>query len=240
MEFDVRKLIRDKQYVLSNLVKTEEDSIVCKKQCHICVPSHYFEMELGQITENVTVVGVFPFIIEGKYALSKVMSDVVLTPQETTIIKINDEPHHLFGFEPGSTVVKNFNLLKDDTKPYYIYRCFIARGKVPWFVDYDDLLTLFEHTKKYSDIHLGADPSIIALLGATIARDPNNLNIMYRSTLGQSNKADRPFFTPLTNVQLSADDTVSKLMGSYMDDGINSALIYPSKQISNLEEVLRS
>lgn len=240
MELDISKLIRDKDYVLSQLVKTPDDALVCKRQCYICVPSHYFEMELGQIAENVTVMGVFPFIIEGRYSVSKVISRVVLTPQDTQVIKINDEPYHLFSFEPGSVVVKNINLLKEDTNPYYIYRCFIARGKVPWYIDYDDLLTIFEHTPKYNGVHLGADQSIVALLAATVARDPNNLNSMYRSTLGQSNKATRPYYVPLTNVQLSADDTISKILGSYMDDGINSALINPSKQISDLEEVLRS
>lgn len=240
MDLNVNQLVRDKQFIMSNLVKSPDNELITKRKCTILVPSYYFEVELGVDGQEPEVIGIFPIIMDNRYCLHAVLGTLVLTPTEVSEIKIDDVLYHVYEFEAGATVVRNYSVIMTDTNPYYVYRAFIARGKVPWYVKYDDLMMIFENTGKYNGITLGVSNALLELLGATIARDPKNLNKMYRSIITHTGGNQNPFWAGLNNVQLSTDDTVSRLLGSYMDDGINSALMHPSKSVGSLEEVLRT
>ena len=237
---DISKLKRDAKYILDQLVVVEGIRLVTKKPCKIVIPSRYQSLDLCDVTDEVYTLGVYAIIMDDKYCLNKVVSKMTLLPYDITTEMIEDEEYIVLSFEAGSTVVKNINLLKEDTLPYYIYRLFIAMGKVPWFISYDDLLTIFDSTPKYSGIKLGSSDSILELLGATIARTETDPHKMFRSIAGRGEVNAKPHYVPLGNVQFGPDDTISKLLGSYMKDGISSALLYPTSNISTLESVLRS
>ena len=65
---------------------------------------------------------------------------------------------------------------------------------------------------------------------------------MYRDKLKSMDdiKTNPPSWVPLRNVSLGSVDTYSKLMGSYFEEGLTSALADKSKKMTRIEKVLRS
>lgn len=52
--------------------------------------------------------------------------------------------------------------------------------------------------------------------------------------------SDRVAWVPLRNVEFGAQDTTAKITGSYMAEGLDSAIVNPSDKVSKIESILRT
>ena len=78
------------------------------------------------------------------------------------------------------------------------------------------------------------------MFAAAITRDSANRAKYYRHTLSDLPSEDRPpTFIPLRSVTYGATNTTAKLMGSYWNDGLTSALVNPSEKTERIEQLLR-
>ena len=239
---DITSLTRDADHFKSFLLVTKDDRLVTKEPFSICFPALYENHQLAVISDEVMVLGIFALIQGNKYCINKVMANLPLTPVDITREKINEEEHIFLHFEPGSTVCRNINVMQEQPMAYYVYDYFIANGWIPWYLNYKDVVTLFDTCAKHCGIKLGETTSVMEMIGATIARNPQEPRKMFRT--GMKSNAElaksNPFYVALANVQFGAADTTSKLLGSYFNDGLNSAIMYKTKRVGQIEEVLRA
>ncbi len=139
-------------------------------------------------------------------------------------------------------VSPNINLVLSDTLPYYLYEEMYSTGKYPWFLSELDVLTLFKTTADAAGIRLVSNNATYEMLIAHLTRQTSDRYKVYRHVAAADmTKLIGPEFDiiGLRNVAYGAQDTTSKIMGSYLDEGLTSALISPSDRISTIESIYR-
>lgn len=234
-------LQRDKNTILNALYVDKSGTMIVKQDLDVIFPTRYEESDLADIAGNVYVLGMFAIRVGNKYAVCNIPARILLHPTDMSTEKYQEESYYVLHFEKGSIFTSNMNVVKEETFAYYIYNYFIALGKVPWYLGPVDLLKIFSLTKEYTGKSYGQTPTIGEMIVSMIMRNSKNplqywrqqiksLDDVYKST---------PEYIPLRNVPFGARNTTAKLMGAYFDEGLNSALIYPSDKTERVEELLR-
>lgn len=238
---DVTKLVRDASKIHACLKKLPDNSLVTTKRLRIYIPIRFEERNLASIGSDVFIVGIYAIVTDdGFYGVAKTNAMIHITPSAINTVKVDGDDYYEFVFNPGSTVISNLSLVKNDVVTYYIFDEFFAKGRVPWYIDYDSLGSIFDSAAKHAGVNFGKNKVIIELIASIIARDKKDRYIMYRHVV--KNLADKlknkPDFIPLSAIQFTATNTVTKLAGAYMSDGIVSALVNPSERVERVESLL--
>lgn len=239
---DIKSLIRDPKRVKETLFETDEEALITKTGCKIYIPVRFEERGLATISVETLIVGIYAIVIEDKYyAISLINTMVRIDPQITNKVSINGDDYYEFVFTPGSTVIPSLQLVKVNTLPYRIYDELFAKGRIPWYIGYYDLARIYDSAKYHAGVNIGEDHEVTELLVSMITRDSKDRNIYYRQSVksDEDMKQNPPVFIPLKSVAYSATNTMNKLAGSYMQDGIVSALVNPSERPERIENLLR-
>lgn len=237
----IPNLIRDPDYVISKLVEHEDGSIVTTVPCTIQIPESFADKNLAVIGGEVFVFGFFPIIMGDRYSVNKTIAMMRICPSSTQKIVVQDTPYIEFAFEPGDKLIYTTALVVTDTLTYYMYDQFVAKGNIPWYMNYNDMANMFETAQEHAGVNLGGR-SIIELIISTIARDPDDMTRLYRHiyTRPEDLVNKPPVTVPFRSVIWNTSDTTSKLNGAYYDHGINSALVNQSESVEMIEELLRA
>lgn len=244
---DISHLVRDAKrvkdnwaYVNAKIDGTTVQQIITRSGCQIMIPARYQEAEMARIEQEISIAGVFAVIVDNKhYAVNKTCAMMHISPSSTEKVLIHDEPYLLFTFDPGSVVVKDTALVKRDVLTYAIFALFYSKGKVPWYMNYLDIASVFDSAQHHAGVTVGSQPEVIWLLASIISRDTKDITQYYRQSLkGNEDIYKHPQVTPLQKVSTSATNTFNKLAGNYMNEGIRSALISPAKRQERMERYL--
>lgn len=239
---DTKSLIRDADRVREHLIELEDGSIVTNKACKIHVPERFTAKKLAVLGSEVFVFGFFPIIMDDEYyAVNNTIAMMRISPSSTKRVIVNNNPYFEFSFEPGDKVIYTTALVVTDTLTYYMYDEFVAKGNIPWYMNYFDIVNLFETAKEHAGVDLGSR-SVIELIISTITRDPEDMTRLYRHILQSHEFATTtpPVVIPFRSVIWNTTDTTSKLNGAYFDQGISSALVNESESVELIEELYRT
>ena len=245
---DISTLKRDKLKVIEAISEvdttvngTKTRQSIAKRPFKIMVPMRYKDNSLAVVESNVFIAGIYAAIVDDMYyAVDKTNAMMRITPTSIDKTLVDDEPYYVFEFDPGSVIIPDNRLVKKDVLTYFIYDLFIGKGKVPWYLSYDDLGGIFDSAARFAGVNIGNQPELIWLLVSIIAKDPKDIHTYYRKvakTLDDLQKI-KPKYTPLQKVSTSTTNTFNKLAGNYLKEGIRSALINPAKRQERLERVL--
>lgn len=239
---DPRTLTRDASKIHAVLKELEDKRLVTTKGCKVYIPSRYAERGLAQVGVETNIVGMAAIVVDDKYYGVWVVNAMMrIEPTTTMRVKIDEEEYFEFYFEPGATVVSNIDLVKTDTLTFKIYDEVFAKGRVPWYLSYNDLGKIFETAGHHAGASVGRQREVTELIVSMIARDQKDRTKYYRQTV--KSEADSvlrpPAYIPLRSVVYQATDTTTKIMGSYFSDGLQSALISPAERVERIEGLLR-
>jgi len=164
-----------------------------------------------------------------------------ISPAFTKQVQIGDESYYEFRFDPGTTVVKSLNCVMDDTLPYQMYREFIELGKIPVYLSYSDMANLFESCGELCGVDLGANEAVLSAIASSVMKDPDDMRRSFSFKINSilDELSERPAIVPFRDVQYGATNTTAKIMGSYSDLAITSALVNPSERNEQFEDLLR-
>ncbi len=238
---DISKLKRDATKVHKDLTVTGT-TIVTKRGCKVYIPARYEEQGLATLGTETSILGFFAIVYDdGTYGVSTAITIVKTAPDEINTIKIEDEGYIELVYNPGSTVISNTSVLKDENLLFLTWDEFISKGKIPWFLNYEDLGKIYALSAQYTGITLGANHAILELIAAVISRDPAKLQSHYRHIIKSKKDllTNPPVIIKLNSVTYGATNTTAKLIGGYYDEGVNSALINPSQKKEAIEDLLR-
>lgn len=233
---------REPEQAHKALTVLKDGSIMTTRGCKIYVPERFVEKQLAVIGAETYIVGIFAIVVDDKYyGVSTTNAMMRVTPTTISTVKFDQDSYLELTFDPGSVVFATNLLIKSDTLVYYIFDEFIAKGRIPWYIGYEDLATLFESADRHAGVSLGANHSILEMFAAAVARNGQNRSKYYRHSIeSQEDPVKRPpAFIPLRSITYGATNTTSKLMGSYWNDGLTSALVNPSEKQERIEELLR-
>lgn len=234
--------VRNAEKVLSTLIDLPGKPVIAKSKITIQVPARFREIGLAKIGAQTYVFGLFAMILEsGEYALCNVSSYIELGAWSFEKEDIDGEEYLNLIFEPGSILFKTKDLI---SRPALVYRAldeFVFKGKVPWYVGYEDMGKLFDTAKKYAKTRADIIPSVTEFIAAYIARDKNDRSKFLRETSKSYPDFEKNLaWVPMRSVFWSAPGTVNKLTGAYFQDGIVSAIVNPSDRVEKIEGILRA
>lgn len=239
---DIKSLTRDATKVHACLSETTDGSLITSKECKIYIPQRFEVIGLASISVETHIAGLYAIVVEDKYyGVCSVNSMMRIQPNRTEKIKIEGVDYFEFTFAAGSTVIPNLNMVKQDILVYYLYNEIISGGKVPWYLSYEDLGSLFDTAQEYANANIGQNREITEMIVSLISRDSKDRSKFHRvnakdpSTIFKT----KPTYIPLRSVIFAATNTTSKLAGSYMQVGVVSALVTPTTKVEKIEEILR-
>jgi len=234
---------RNSSLVLSNLIDNGGDQIITKVPCRIHMPVRYTEVGLGQIGGDTFTYGLFALILDSnEYTVCNINALLELNPSKTSLIKIDDVPYYEFYFEANTAVIKSTNILKRASIMFNVLDEFIFKGKVPWFVGYEDMGKLFDSSSYYSGINIGQNYEVIEFIAAMVTRSKKDRTKYIRLSIEKYEDVtlDKISYVPLKSVLYSVNSTVNKLSGSYFSEGVTSALVSPTDKVEKIESILRA
>ena len=238
---EITKLVRDSIKVQSSLKELPDGRVVALKPTKVYCPTRFTECHLASVGEDTQIVGIMAIVIDDTfYGVMSVNAMVRLVPTSMIKVMIDQVEYFEFYFEPGSTVIASTQLVKNNVLVYRIYDEIISKGKIPWYMGYEDLARIFDTAKYHANANIGGAQEVTELIVSIIARDATDRSKSYRSSLkSMADLLSRPpAFIPMRSVQYAATNTTNKIAGSYMTDGMVSALVNPADRKERIESLL--
>lgn len=239
---DVTALVRDPEFVRKQLVVTDGGGVVTKRPTKIMIPERYTERHLASLAGEVFILGICCIIVDDShYGVLFANAMIRITPHSTRTVLVGDDPYLEFSFEAGDQLIYSLDLVKNDILTFYIYDEHVAKGRIPWYMNYLDLAYLFDTAKEHAGLNLG-NRAVLELMLSTIARDPNQVQTLYRHVMQGLTYVyqNPPKWIPFRSVIWNTSDTTSKLIGGYFNDAVTSALVNPSERVERIEGLLRT
>lgn len=158
----------------------------------------------------------------------------IVTHEET------QEPYYVLTYQPGSVVIKTMDILKDNNIIVKVFKEFISRGKVPFYVTYMDINKIFDTCDEFAGASLSDTMEAPTVPISIIARNPNDINQYYREIINDVDMVNTPpVYVPASSVNFSATSALTKITGSYFYTGVVSAINNPTNQTETIDYILR-
>jgi len=224
---------RDKKFIEQNLYK-KGNQILTKQVTIIEIPKWYMDKNLLEIQDIVEVYGIFAIIIGEKYSVSIIPTLITTNPIRVEEVKRDEEIYVQLTYGKDSVIIENTSVIKNEILSYTFFEKFCLYAKIPWFMEYEDIIHVFDNLKKYAKSSLGDNYLASELVVSFIARTEKDKSVFYRQK-----PSDNIFYIDLINPMFSSLNTVSRIAGAYFNDGLISALIQKEKKPNKLEQLVR-
>lgn len=233
-------LKRDASKVTPSL-KKQGDAVYATGPCRIYIPKRFETAAMAEIGESITFVGIYAIAVGDYYAVDIIPALITTAPININVVKVDEVEYYEFEYDKGSEVISNTKLVQNKLLMYSIDSEIYAKGRVPGYLGYEDMAKLFDRSGEFGGMRLGANKAVMAMIAMTVARSAKDGVTFYRHVV--KDKADLvtnpPTYVALRNIGITASNTTAKLLGSYFDKGLTSALINPSDRNEGIEDLLR-
>jgi hypothetical protein len=205
------------------------------KKLEILIPKRYAKDGYLVESDIVSTIGVFDMIIDGeKYIYNAPIFLSIKPSSSETVVEGGNEYLKLY-LTTNDIFIVDTEVVKNATIPYILFIEFINLAHYPLFSTYEILPSLFDNMGELSGLNFNTDRSILELFSTYLARDIAKTNTLYKDT----NMEQPPRMVAMRDIAHSAITTTSKIAGSFMAPGINSALSEESTITSDVEQHLR-
>jgi hypothetical protein len=220
--------------VIKNSFEIVNKTTKVNKDIYVLFPEDYVNKKLAILSNVVKLISIYAIVDDDEnYAVCVAPVFQELTPINVDIVIVNEEKHYRLTFSKDSVFIPNNNLLVTDN---YFY----VAGKIPWFLEYNQLSNLLIESNKYANSNIGNNMLTFEILTSIIARDSKDLLKYYRLTLkSKEDLNNKPKYVGMNNIFYSLDNTGAKLIGSYFKKGLVSSLADPEEKSSKLTKILR-
>lgn len=224
---------------LSPYFKKDGDTwIFTGKKLEVWIPKIYQERGLLVIGETLVSLGIFQLRINDTYhANLLLLNRLNINFSSYRNESESDYPYLVFEIIPDTPFILSSTIVKDGNIIYDVFVTFLALGKIPPFLDYDIIQCLFDNDYKHCDISLGINHTIFEMIYASVFRDSDDPYTFYRHTL--MNKP--PKIVSIHQISHGPVSTTARIVGSYLSEGMTSALVDDNQHVSSkIENLLRS
>lgn len=240
---EVAHLIRNPEKVHEALTETPDGKLVAKATIKIQIPTRYVDKGIATIGETIYIPGFFGIIVDDRYyGVSKALSYLPVTPVSLQEVKIGETKYLEMRFDKGDVICPNINLMKKDTYVYGIWEELVSQGKHPWYFNSIDHSEILATSEEHGGVRLVANSATMEFITAYLTRDAGDIYTQFRhKAKGWEDLVDPERYTvlALNDVAHVAPNTLSKITGAYLDSGLTSALIDPSDNTDQAEEIYR-
>lgn len=236
---EIEKLKKDLGVVKSALKVMPDKSVVALKRLKICLPKRFEQSNLADISDTVHSILMLGIIVGESYGFLGGLTKVTLKPGEIYEEVIGADRYYILEFEPGDVVIESLVVPMDSNIGYYYYLEFTKYARVPWYFNYEDLLSVYDEAKWYTGKGMGTSNQAMRVLYALTCRDKDNLDIPFRYSPNLKDPKIKPRVIGINNPGQLLNSTFSRLSSGYMSDNIISGILNPDTKVTELEEVIR-
>jgi len=220
---------------------TKGDIITVNKDLYILFPERYLNKNLAEMGPTVNLLSIYA-VMDNDYNYGTVVAPTFMevSPINATDVIIDGVVNKCLEFNAGDVFVANRNLIMDDKFMYDLFDEFFLQGKIPWYLTYNLVSDLFVEADKYAGSGIGKNPLAMELLASIIGRDEKDKTIQYRQVIKSSTDTRPISYVGLSNVYYSFDNTLSKVLGGYMQQGVTTSIVNKEKKTTTVSSLLRS
>jgi hypothetical protein len=234
---------RDPSAVKACLHALPSGAVVTTAPCRIQIPERYVERGLAEIGIDTYIYAIYALLLEDDtYAVSNCHSMLKINPFKLLKIKVGDVPYIEFHFLANSPIFHSTNVVRSNAHIFDIIDEFMFQGKIPWYMDYNDVGYLFDTAKTFAGSDVSSSLETIELLASMMARNKSNRVEYYRTSLSDDprDSMTSPAYIPFKSVFYASTNTLNKLAGNYFQQGVVSALVTPTDHVQHLEQLIRA
>jgi len=238
---DVNTWVRDPS-LIQKALKKSGTSIIAKEKMYIIFPTKFIDKHLVLLDNVCSVVGILCVVNEkNRYGIMKIPGKISIIPNEIEDVEIDGVAYTRFHIEAGEELIHDTTIIKSTDMVYPLFDLLMLQGKVPWYIEYTDLLDIFLNLNKYAGSKVGNDIITLKILTAINGRQYGNPDIEYRTIINTPKdlQTKKVTWVGLQSIYYSFKSTLSKLVGSYFKKGEIAALVKPSKNVTDIEKVLK-
>ena len=215
--------------------KTDKTVVFVGKNLVVKIPKRFENYKLITIEDTVKSIGVFDMEADGKKAGMMLPAVIELCPSNIDIVTEDGADYVMCTFNHGDTFIANTNIVRNPHLAYVLFTEFVEKGKMPSFLSYQDYAFVLDIAQDISGLRIPADHVTFEVIYAFLARKYDDYTKMYRLT----DMKKPPLFLRLSDTAHATTSVTAKLIGSYLGDSINAAIVNEAENESNVEELLR-
>jgi len=224
---------RDPKFISSMLYR-KNGKIYCKEKCTIEFPKWYINKELAKIEEQSKVYGIFAICIGDKYSVSVIPTLCYTVPILVNEIEKDDMEYVQFVYNKDDPIIDNELSIKHELLSYYFFEGYFMYARVPWYIEYEDLVRIMDNLPKYANSNVGGVWIANELLVSFITRFSKDKLEYHRQHIKE------PFdFVELMNVFYSVKSPTLKLGGNYFNNALVSGIVQKTKSETKLDKLAR-
>lgn len=221
--------------IFKKIFQVKKENTITTKKVMMVFPERYIQRELVFFDSTIKVLNIVGIIDEDNNYCSFIAPLFIDTvPYNIEDITIDGVLHKCLTYEADSVIIQSNSIIKSETSMYNIFDEMLVQGRVPWYVDYDNIKDIFINAGKYAGSKVGKNPLAYEIIASEIARDKDDKNKYFRL-----NPKGRPTYVGLNNLFYSFKTTDSKLIGGYYGYGVSAAINNPETETSKISEILR-
>ena len=200
------------------------------------IPMRYGPYDLLSQEEMLNTLGIFGMKINDTVEGGIFMPAVIKSrPTHTYTSTIADIQYLVAEYKKDDILIDNMSIIENARLGYVLWNEFIALGNLPDFLEYDQWCTMFDLVSDLCGIKFKVNHAVFEMIYSHLARDADDLTLKYRL----SSMLRAAVFIKLRSVAYGPDSAAAKIMGSYMDLGLTSAMVNASNgDASPLETIL--
>lgn len=188
------------------------------------------------VLENVQTLALFKIVINDTEEIGYYLPAIItMVPSEHTTHNEGNQSYVKLTFNEGDLFMKDSRVVMNQFIGYVIFYELVVVGKKPDFLTYDDMALLFKKVEDITGINFRTNQVVYETIFSHLFRDNENIMLPFRLT----NMKSEPVMVPLRSVAHAATSTSGKIIGSFFDDAINSAIVNQSENNSVIEDLLR-
>jgi hypothetical protein len=204
----------------------------------VYIPNFYEERGLLELGYNAKSLGILQLRINDAYfADIMILAKINIEFVSSAIITEDGYKYTVLYLEKGSAFLTNRNLMKIPMLIYDIFVAFLSLGRIPPFINYDMIQSLFDNDEAHCGINLGVNHCVYEMIFAHIYRDAKDPYTFYRNTP----MIEPPTIVPTHQISHGPTSTTARIVGSYIGEGMTAALVDDTERApSTIENMLRS
>jgi hypothetical protein len=206
------------------------------EKLEIFIPTRYEGHGCLDMTDTVRTLAIFDMKINGSIDLGYMLpAKVTIEPTDIEIVMKDGNRYAKLTLTKGDAFLKNTTVVRDTQLAYIIFYEMVYGGRTPNFIDYDQTAFIFDVVTEVTGVRFPTDHAVFEMMSAMLHRSQDDISLQYRLT--DMKKPARNI--PLSLVSHAALSTTSKIVGAYMDNGIDASLVNASDIPSEIEDLLR-
>lgn len=214
--------------------KDKHRVLFVSNKLEIFLPERYKKYGCLSIEEHVVALAIFDMVINDKIYTGMFLPAIVrIEPSSVEPISIGTEQYYKLTLNKGDLFITT-RIVKNPALAYAAFNENIYLGRMPDFLKYDKAPWIFDDMMEVCGMNFGVDHALFEILFAFLYRSKKDPNKQHRHT----DMKDDPNFISLSHSPTLATSTMSKMLGSYFDDALDSALmVNKSDEPTELDEI---